>query len=152
MKEAATDRPNLPPPRHISTLPAFPLRRDVPGIDGFGSRVSRIFTVAGRAWRIAEPVTPGPGDRLHLSLLRDLQRVLDLDAKVADGALQFAMAEQQLDGPQVLGPAVDQGRLGAAQRVGAVVGRVEPHHRHPAVDQPGVEECCGLLADGDVLR
>ena len=79
---------------NIRIWPAFPLRRDVPGIDGSGSRVSRIFTFAGGAWRIAEPVTPGPGDRLHFGLLRDLQRVLDLDAEVSDGALQLAMAKQ----------------------------------------------------------
>jgi len=29
--------------------------------------------------------------RLHLSLLRDLQRIVDLDPEVSDGALQFAM-------------------------------------------------------------
>ena len=44
----------------VSSWPAFPLRRDVPGIDAPGSRVSRIFTLAGGAWRIAEPVTPRP--------------------------------------------------------------------------------------------
>ncbi len=36
---------------------------------------------------------------LDLSLLRDLQRVIDLDPKVSNGALQLAMAEQELDGP-----------------------------------------------------
>jgi hypothetical protein len=35
--------------------------------------------------------------RLHLSLLRDLQRVVDLDSEVSDGALKFAMAEEKLD-------------------------------------------------------
>jgi hypothetical protein len=34
------------------------------------------------------PVTPGPGDSLHLGLLGDLQGVLDLDAKVSDCAFQ----------------------------------------------------------------
>ena len=48
------------------------------------------------------------------------------------------MAEQQLHGPQVLRAAVDQGRRGPAQRVGAVVRRVQRDHRHPAVDQPGI--------------
>jgi len=35
---------------------------------------------------------------LGVSLLRDLQRVIDLEPKVSDGALQLGMAEQELDG------------------------------------------------------
>jgi hypothetical protein len=46
----------------------------------------RIFAGLRRASRIAEPVTPGRF--LHLGLLRDLQGVFDLDAKVSDRAFQ----------------------------------------------------------------
>ena len=45
---------------------------------------------------------------LDFSLFRDLQRVIHLDPKVSDCALQLGVAEQKLDGPQVLGSLVDQ--------------------------------------------
>jgi hypothetical protein len=75
----------------VGSWPAFPLRREAGGVVVFGSWVSGKFTPAGRASRIAEPAAPG--DSLHLGLLGDLQRVLDLDAKVSDCAFQFAMAK-----------------------------------------------------------
>ena len=42
---------------------------------------------------------------LDFSLLRDFQRVIDLDPKVSNHTLQLGMAEQELDG-QELGKAV----------------------------------------------
>jgi hypothetical protein len=51
---------------------------------------------------------------LHLSLLSDLQGVVDLNSEVSDGALEFAMAEEELDGPEIPRPSVDQRRFGAA--------------------------------------
>ena len=50
----------------------------------------------------------------HLSLLRDLQSIVDLGPEIADGALQFAMAKEKLDGPEISGLPVDQCRFGAA--------------------------------------
>lgn len=47
----------------------------------------------------------------YFNLLRDLQGIVDFDAEVTDGALELGVAEQKLDGPQVLGPLVDQRRL-----------------------------------------
>jgi hypothetical protein len=41
---------------------------------------------------------------LHLGLLGDLQRIVDLDSEVSDGALKFAVAEEKLNRPQVPGP------------------------------------------------
>ena len=43
---------------------------------------------------IVEPTIAIQPCGLHLSLLRDLQRVIDLDPEVSDGALKFRMAEQ----------------------------------------------------------
>ena len=45
--------------------------------------------------------------RLHLSLLRDLKRVVDLDPEVSDSAFKFGVPEQQLNRPEILGPPVD---------------------------------------------
>ena len=37
--------------------------------------------------------------RLDFGLLRDLQRVIDLDSEVSNGAFQLAMTKQELNGP-----------------------------------------------------
>jgi len=50
---------------------------------------------------------------LHLRLPRDLQRIVDLDSEVSDGALKFGAAEKKLDCPEIPGPPVNQCRLGA---------------------------------------
>ena len=50
---------------------------------------------------------------LHLGLLGDLQRVVDLNSEVSDGALKLAMAEEKLDGPKIPRPPVYQRRFGA---------------------------------------
>jgi hypothetical protein len=52
--------------------------------------------------------------------------------------VQLGVAEQQLHRPQVLGPTVDQGRLGAAQRMRAIGGWIQPDHGDPPVSQAGV--------------
>jgi hypothetical protein len=48
------------------------------------------------------------------------------------------MPEQQLHGAKVLGPAVDQRSLGAAQRVSAVRRRIKPDFADPATNDAGV--------------
>jgi hypothetical protein len=40
-------------------------------------------------------------------LFRYCKSIIDLDAKIANRALDLRMAQQQLDGPQVAGTAVD---------------------------------------------
>ena len=50
-----------------------------------------------------EPIKP-----LHLSLLRDLQRIVNLDSRIAHGALELGVAEQQLHHSEVLCSSVDQ--------------------------------------------
>ena len=51
--------------------------------------------------------------RLHLGLLGDLQRIVDLDPEVSDSAFKFGVPEQQLNRPEILRPPVDQRRFGA---------------------------------------
>ena len=52
---------------------------------------------------------------LHVDLLGYGQSIINLDTKIANRALNFRMAEQQLDGPQIAGTAIDQGGLGPTQ-------------------------------------
>ena len=63
--------------------------------------------------RPSSPAVRDQPTKLHLSLLGDLQRVVDLDSEVSDGALKFAVAEQKLNRPEIPGPPVDQCRFGA---------------------------------------
>jgi len=60
---------------------------------------------------IGRSATVGLGGRdqphgLHLGLLGDLRRIVDLGSKVSDGALKLAVAKQKLHCPQVFGPTV----------------------------------------------
>jgi hypothetical protein len=48
------------------------------------------------------------------------ERVSYVDAKIAHSALDFCVAEEDLNGPQVARLLVDNGRLGSTQRVGPV--------------------------------
>jgi hypothetical protein len=62
----------------------------------------------GRNWPDSDPtgVAPGQGTSEFRSL-RHLQRVVTLDAKVANGALEVDVSEEQSYGPQISGPPVD---------------------------------------------
>src|SRR5262249_2598692 len=68
--------------------------------------------LAGRA----RPLCPGTSD---INFLGNLNCIVDLNAQVADGALDLSVSEQKLDSTKIDGSAVDQGRLGPPERVGA---------------------------------
>ena len=67
-------------------------------------------------------------------LFRNLESVVDLDAQVPHCRLKFGVAEQELNGSQVLRALVDQCRLRASHRVRTVGGRIEAGHHHPVLD------------------
>ena len=50
----------------------------------------------------------------------------------------LCVAKQDLDGPQIARLLVDHGGLGPAQRVGAVVLRLQSYRRHPFVNKPAI--------------
>src|SRR5262245_39618849 len=58
-----------------------------------------------------------------LDFLRDIKRVIDLDAEVADRAFNLGVAQEQLDGSQIASTSIDQGRLGPAHGVRGVLER-----------------------------
>ena len=76
--------------------------------------------------------------RLHLSLLRDLQRVVHLDAEVSDSTLKFALTQEKLDGPEIPGAPIDQRRFRTPQRMRAVGSRIRSNRRHPTPDDSGI--------------
>lgn len=63
--------------------------------------------------------------RSDLRLFRDLECVIDLNAEVSHGRLQFGMPEKQLDCAKVRCASVNQRRLGSAHRMCAVVCAVQ---------------------------
>jgi hypothetical protein len=75
---------------------------------------------------------------LHLRLLGDLQGVVGLDSQVSDGAFELGVPKEELNGPEIPGPPVDQRGVGAPQRMGAVGRRVQPDGPHPGPDIPGI--------------
>jgi hypothetical protein len=61
-----------------------------------------------------------PAKLLHLCLLSHLKRIVNLNAKVANSALEFRMPQKKLDSSQVLCPSVDECRFRPSHRVGAI--------------------------------
>src|SRR5262249_34716581 len=60
------------------------------------------------------PLCPGRSD---IDLFRCRERVIDLDAEIADRALDLRVTEQELHGAKIPGAPVDQGRLCPPQRM-----------------------------------
>jgi hypothetical protein len=50
-----------------------------------------------------------------LSLLCELERIIDLDTKITNGTLDLGVAEKQLDSTNVLRPPIDDRSLRAPQ-------------------------------------
>ena len=75
---------------------------------------------------------------LDLGLLGHFEGIVDLDTQVPHRALDFAVAQEQLDSPQVFGSLVNQGCLGPAHGMGTVARRIQPQVPNPALQYPGV--------------
>src|SRR5262249_12087563 len=68
-------------------------------------------------------------------------RIVDLDSKVADRALELGVSEQKLNGSKVFGPAVDQRCLRPPDGMRAIAGGIEPDFLKPVIDDSGVLSC-----------
>jgi len=80
-------------------------------------------------------------NRSDVDLLRDLDRVIDLDAEIPDGRLDFRMTEQELYRTKISCSAVDQHRLRPTKRVRAELRRVKTDAGHPLLHEPSVLPC-----------
>jgi hypothetical protein len=83
---------------------------------------------------------PGEGGAAHagagagisdINLFRYCQRVIDLNAKMPDRAFDLGMPEQELDGPEITCPSIDQGRFCSSQGMRAEQPRVQPDASDP---------------------
>jgi len=82
---------------------------------------------------------------LHLRAFRERESILDVNAPVADSAFDLCMAKQDPHGAQVARLLMDDGSLGSAQRVRAVVLRAQPNHGYPLVNE------ASMLPGADVI-
>ncbi len=88
---------------------------------------------------------PAPSG-LYLGLLGHFQRVVYPNAEVPDRALQLGVPKKELDGSQVFGAAVDQGRLSASQGVRPIAGPIQAQLSDPRIHDASV------LAGREVCR
>jgi hypothetical protein len=80
-----------------------------------------------------------------LDFLGDIKRVVDLDAQIADRALNLRVAEEQLNCPEIPGAAANQGRLSTAHGVRGVLERIEADASDPFTDEASVLACRKML-------
>jgi hypothetical protein len=75
----------------------------------------------------------GGSIRTRSRLLRNFQRIIDLNAEVANGAFELGMAEQKLHGGQILRAFIDQCGLSAPHGALPIYGRAQSCGCHPLV-------------------
>jgi hypothetical protein len=83
---------------------------------------------------------PGISD---VNLFRYCQGVIDLDAEIPDRAFDLGMPKQELDGPEISRPPINQGSFGAAQRVRPEQLRVKSNAADPLGDEAGQSRLWG---------
>ena len=79
-------------------------------------------------------------------VLRKSDRVINVDAEVANGILDVGVIQQDFHGAKVAGCFLDERSPRSAHRMRAVFSHVEASCTDPRVDQPGV------LAGAEVIR
>jgi hypothetical protein len=62
--------------------------------------------------KLSFPLYPGISD---INLFRYCQGVIDLDAEIPDRAFDLGMSKQELHGPEISRPPINQGSFCAAQ-------------------------------------
>jgi hypothetical protein len=72
------------------------------------------------------------GQVLHLRLLSYFKRIFNLNAEIANSALQVCMSGQKLDGSQVFRPSIDQYRLRSPHCVDAISRYIQTNRFYPA--------------------
>jgi hypothetical protein len=86
----------------------------------------------------ARPLCPCTSD---INLFRYCERIVNFDTEIVDCAFDLRMTEQQLNRTEITGPAVDEGRLCAAERVRPEEVRIQANARNPTRDKASVLTC-----------
>ncbi len=74
----------------------------------------------------------------EIELFGDGEGVVNLDAEIPDSAFELAMAEQELNRPQIARLPIDLSCFGAAHRMRSVGRAVEASLGHPSMDEAGI--------------
>src|ERR1035438_3109592 len=85
------------------------------------------------------PLGPGISD---INLFRYCQGVIDLDAEIPDRAFDLGMPEQELDGPEISRPPIDQGRFCPSKRMRPKQPWVQPDASDPLRYEPRILARC----------
>jgi hypothetical protein len=83
----------------------------------------------------ARQLCPGSSD---IDFFSYFNRVVNLNAEIANSAFDLGVAKEQLDGAQIAGAPVDQSCFGSAKRVRTELQRVKTDAGDPPTDQPSV--------------
>ena len=75
---------------------------------------------------------------LYVRAFSECERILDVDAQVPNGALDFRVAEQELHGAQVARLFVNDRGLGSSQRMRPVVLRAQSDPGYPLINEAGI--------------
>jgi hypothetical protein len=93
---------------------------------------------------VGAPCSRRPGQLIEamlpsdVDLLSDLDGIIYLNPKIANGALDLRMPKQQLHSAKIAGSMVDQHRFSSAQRVRAELCRIKSDTPYPLLDQPSI--------------
>lgn len=83
-------------------------------------------------------MSPSGSNGSDFGTLGEFEGIFDIDAEIADGALDLCVAEKDLHRAEVTRRFVDDRRLRASKRVGSVLLRVQANAGNPFVHQPGI--------------
>lgn len=75
---------------------------------------------------------------LNLGVLSKHKRVFHINAEITNGIFDLAMAEKDLDSPQIARCPVDDRCLRSPQRMGSILAAHQPHSSHPLIDKPRI--------------
>ena len=89
---------------------------------------------------------------LYLRAFSKRERILDIDAQVSNGSLDFRVAEQNLHGTQVARLLVDDRGLGSSQRMRPVVLRTQSDPGHPLINEPSILPGANMIGVIDPAR
>ena len=89
---------------------------------------------------------------LYLRAFSERERILDVDAEVPNGALDFRVAEQDLHGAQIARLLVDDRGLGSPQRMRPVVLRPQSNPGHPLINKSSILPSADMIGVIDPAR
>jgi hypothetical protein len=89
-------------------------------------------------WPVSDHCRRPAAASLDLGLFRHFKGVINLNPQVPDCTFKFAVAEQQLYRPQILGSPIDQRRFGPPKSMSTVTCDIQAELLNPRIDDPSI--------------